>query len=240
MVPRRLLGASATGRLSLVVRRFRAVDGGLGRGVGGGGQADDPAYKELQAELEEYKKEVKAGSAELKAFFQEYNAQIAKLKADREADYAALKEREAEAEKEYTAFNQEIKAQFAEIRAGQERNAAVLRSIIKHTLIPIQLTILTRYSSMLLLTHHPNDSCGPGRTLVPHRIGLLKTRQDTEREIDSLMARINSSRAAYGSEPEGPHEIAFRMLSLRQRFGVLGLERESDVVWLASEVSRLL
>ena len=183
---------------------------------------------------------MKAGSAKLSTFCQEMNAQIAELEALREADNAALKEREAEDEKEYRAFNQEMKAQFAEIRAGQEKNAAVLRSIVKHTLIPIQLTILTRYSSMLLLTHHPNASRGPGRALVPRRVGLLSTRRDTEREIDSLMARINSSRAAYASEPEGPHEIAFRMLSPRQRFGVLGLERESDVVWLASEVSRLL
>ena len=54
-----------------------------------------------------------------------------------------------------------LKAVFAEIRASQEEIAKMLSCIIKHTYIPIQLTILVRLSQKLLLTHNPRPCVGP-------------------------------------------------------------------------------
>jgi hypothetical protein len=133
----------------------------------------------------------------------------------------------------------EVKAKLEELTIHTKSTDRVLSVVMKHTHIPLQLTILVRYSYKLLMGNC-NIVPSQKRIVIPHTIGQLNTPGDTEREIQSLTARITTSRKAYGSQQERPHEIAANMLNLPKRFKLLGLEGEHNVVWLAGEVCRLL
>lgn len=133
----------------------------------------------------------------------------------------------------------EVKAKLKELTIHMKSTDRVLLVVMKHTHIPLQLTILVRYSYKLL-TGNCNIVPSQKRIFIPHTIGPLNTPGDTEREIQSLTARITTARKAYGSQQERPHEIAANMLNLRKRFNLLGLEGEHNVVWLAGEVCKLL
>ena len=151
-------------------------------------------------------------------------------------EYKALKAKYEKLEKTLNEHEVWLKAACAEIRASIERIGRVADAMIKAYSVPRQQRILVNLSVRLLLTTNPKAPRGYRCTSRPIRIGPLDTPldRDEEREIESLISTIKA--ACLNLEPEDPREIVNQLLSLRRRFGVLGLEKESDVIWLGHEV----